>query len=68
MVSVTISLPDSVYAWLAARATTGNRTVQELIEDEVSRLRQGDPDDPEFLAAMRASINSNRNLLKRLAE
>lgn len=68
MVSVTISIPDSVYSWLAQKATSSNRSIQDLIEDEVQRLPQGDPEDPEFLAAMTASIKSNKKLLKRLAE
>jgi hypothetical protein len=68
MVSVTISIPDSVYSWLAQKATSDNTSVQALIEDELQRLPQGDPDDPEFLKAMKASMESNRNLLKRLAQ
>lgn len=68
MVSVTISIPDAVYTWLAQKATAADRSVQALIEDEVQRLPQGDPDDPAFLAAMNASLQSNKNLLKRLAE
>lgn len=68
MVSVTISIPDNVYSWLARKATSANRSVQDLIEDEVQRLPQGDPEDPDFLVAMKASMESNKNLLKRLAE
>ena len=68
MVRVTISLSDAVYAWLVEKATSGETTVEELLEEEVARLREGDPDEPKFLAAVRETIDSNRNLLKRLAE
>lgn len=68
MVRVTISIPDPVYTWLAERATAENWTVQELIEAEVARLQQDDPEDPEFLAAVREMIESNRDLLQRLAD
>jgi hypothetical protein len=68
MVSVTISVPDSVYAWLVEKADSSNKSVQALIEDQVARLPNGDPDNPEFVAAMRATIENNRGLLRRLAE
>ena len=68
MVSVTISVPDSVYAWLAQKAGSTNRSVQALIEDQVTRLTLGDPDNAEFVAAMQATLESNRGLLRRLAE
>lgn len=68
MVSVTISIPETTYVWLAKKATTSNTSVQALIEEELQRLPQGDPDDPEFLAALTASMESSRNLLKRLAQ
>ncbi len=68
MVSVTISVSDSVYAWLADKANSSNRSVQALIEDQIRKLPQGDADNPEFLAVLNASMEANRSLLKRLAE
>jgi hypothetical protein len=68
MVSVTISVPESVYQWLSEKAATSNSSVQALIEDQVQRLSQEDPDDPEFVAAMEATIGENQNLLRRLAQ
>ena len=68
MVSITISVPETVYDWLAKKASTSDQTVEALIEEEVQRLPEDDPDDPEFLAVVRASIQTNRELLKRLAE
>lgn len=68
MVSVTISIPDGLYLWIAEKAETEHLSIEKLIEGQVTRLKQGDPDDPEFLAAVRESIDANRHLLMRLAE
>lgn len=68
MVSVTISVPDTVYAWLAKKASSSNVSVQELIEDQVQKIPQGDPENPEFVAAMEAVFAKNQGLLKRLAQ
>ncbi|MGB4863391.1 MAG: hypothetical protein WBO97_13115 [Tepidiformaceae bacterium] len=68
MVTVTISVSEGVYQWLSEKAATSNRSVQALIEDQVQRLSQEDPDDPEFVAALEATIRENKNLLRRLAQ
>lgn len=68
MVNVTISVPDDVYAWFAKLADESKVSVQALIERELSRVPASDAADPEFLRAVRATIQSNASLLQRLAE
>jgi len=68
MVAVTVQMSESLYAWLARKADGSNRSVSELIQEHVTRLQQADPEDPEFVAAMTATIEDNRELLRRLAQ
>ncbi len=68
MVTLTITIDDELHEWLCRQADRANQTVEELIEKEVERARESDPENPEFLHALGASLSANRGLLKRLAE
>lgn len=68
MIQVTISLPDSVYAWLADRAAESRSSVEAMIVEQVKRLPEGERQNREFLKAVEAVIAENGDLLKRLAE
>ena len=68
MATITITVPDSVYEWLARKADGSNRSVQSVLEDEVARLPESGAVDPDFEEALQGSLVRNKAALKRLAQ
>lgn len=68
MVQITISVSDEVYEWLAQKAESERLSVEAIITEQVNRIPASDPENPEFLRALRHTMKNHKELLRRLGE